>query len=296
MSVTGTATPLDNVTEWLLQLLRAVMYPADAHKSYENLAHRKPPSFDALEISSGLAEVEAIDTLRRIYCELTMQVDRLLSISSSGTELPSFNEIDDFLTTYEEFFHMLRRLETNASGHDSYHSLTGLRSYDKLFEDLEKEMERYARSGKPFCVAAIRINKTHDIEQTLGIDVLEDIVVRVSQRIKKCLRSFDDGYYGGNGVYILALKQSDLSGGKRALERLKRELENCPVSYDLGNGEEYITMASCITEPAPGDDLKRTLRDLKTDLNSIQENESAVLEYYEVSPLQKFLEEEQGKK
>jgi len=49
------------------------------------------------------------------------------------------------------------------------------------------------------------------------------------------------------------------------------------------------SLSCCVAEPLPNDNLDNLLANMRNDLDTTDKNEDAVLEYYELSPLQRYI-------
>ena len=146
-------------------------------------------------------------------------------------------------------------------------------------------MDRLARYGKPFSLAILRVKNNSTLD--------DKIIKKVSKLIGKSIRSFDDAYYISNGEFILCLKQADISGGLRALERLEELL------YENNKRHDAKIQISCfVSEPSQYQDLGELISNLEKDLNAHEKNYEkrkkgrdigAVREYQDKSPLERFI-------
>lgn len=171
---------------------------------------------------------------------------------------------------------------------------TGLRSKKAMVIDLEREMERRARRGKPFCLALARIDNYEHIQELVSEERHREIVFAVARLIKKCIRSFDDAYRSGDGEFIMCLKHSDMGGGAAATTRLRRFLEEEQIMIQDEKGRSFpLTMSSCVAEPLPGNSLDELMANMRNDLLRFN-NEApgnATLEYFEQSSLSRYIQD-----
>ena len=76
------------------------------------------------------------------------------------------------------------------------------------------------------------------------------------------------------------------------MDRLSAELEKKNINFDFANGEKSkLSMSCCIAQPVQGDDVDELINNLKKDLAKIDRQAGTVLEYYEVSPLQRYVQD-----
>lgn len=203
---------------------------------------------------------------------------------------------ESFQEKFEIFYATLRELERDCVREDhGLDYLTGLKSRAVLFDDIRKELEKISRKGQPFSMALVQIDRYSEI-----IEVMSDESTLVNTReiaglVQDCVRSFDEAYRTGPGEFTLLLKQTDITGGLAALERLNNSLEKLALQVEIPNGNIAITMSGCIAEPVSHDtpeDLMKNLRiDIKGKAGTKGRETGTILEYNEMSPLQRYLQE-----
>ena len=233
---------------------------------------------------------ESTKHLSALYTELTERTGKIINMSLNSSSMPPFEEVDALITMFEEFTYRVRRLEIDCLMENSgIDPITGLRNEAVLESDLVRELDRLARQGRSFSVALVRIDGLDAIKQAGRTD---EALQLVSRMIKRSLRSFDDAYRISDDDFLLSLKQADMSGGVRALERLREELRRYERSESDFAG---LSLSSCVAVPTPGDNVSDLVENLREDLDSSEITEGgAVLEYFEMSPLQRFIKDEKG--
>lgn len=293
------APVLDEHGEWLGRVMRRVFYP-ELEQVIDTLAI--PDSFRVWSLSAGQDEtlgVDVLEGLKRLHADLAAAGAALVQESSAAKSKPDFKKFDAFITLYEEFIAHVRRLDRDlmASG-NGIDVLTGLRSRQMLMKDLEREMERRARRGRPFCLALARVDHYAEMKANLPQEDYETVIKAISAIIKQCMRSFDDAYRLSNGEFLMSLKQTDKTGGAAALTRLRKLLEENAPYYTMNGQEKRLTMSSCVAEPQPGDDFETMMGNMRQDLDRFGGDAETALEYIEMSPLERFVNtlEEESKK
>lgn len=282
---------LDEYTEWFMQVMRRVTYPDNGDDA---AFYTKPVSFlQWAEAAAGQGfKPDLVDRLVRMHDDLSLLADKLINDAMKYSKLPAYKDFTHLIMLFEEFFHHVRRIERDIVLEDSgLDPLTGLRIEAVLEKDLTRELDRLARQGKPFCLALVRIDRLDDIRASNPPEKVNECLVAVSAMIKRCMRSYDDAYRLERDEFVLALKQASTSGGVRALERLKRELEKERLNIPINGKKTEISLSSCIAEPVPGDNIAQLLKNLHNDLDNAAKGEGSVLEYFEMSPLQRYVKE-----
>lgn len=283
---------LDEHTAWFHDFLNLVFY-SDFNSAQEPLS--RPVSFlewlETAKKDEGI-QAEVVDQLIRLHSDLFSHADSLLKIVQQTKAKPDNKSFQEFMTIYEEFVLSLRRLESDFMLEDSgYDPFTGLRSPANLFSDIDREMQRLCRQGRSFCLAIARIDNFSAIEKSYSQSEKNAFIKLVSDLVKLSIRTFDDAYHVGKGEFVLSLKQADIKGGFSALERLRRELELQSITLEIENQKRLLSMSCCIAEPVYGDDIQDLLNNLRTGLNNTDKKTDRVLEYFELSPLQRYIQE-----
>ena len=243
------------------------------------------------EVEEGdKVEKITLDRLVRLHAELQNLSIELVRTAETTDRRPEIKQFDSFVNIYDDFVFQLRRLERDSLQAESgLDALTGLRSHSVLMKDLEREMERRSRRGKPFSLVLARIDSYAHIQTIQSEQKTDNCLLGVSKQIKKCIRSFDDAYKLEDGEFIMCLKHADTSGGAATIARLRRFLEEEPVKVEE-NGNLYdLTMSYCVSEPLPGDNVAQLLNNMRDDLNRYVTEKDTALEYFEQSPLQRFV-------
>jgi diguanylate cyclase len=283
---------LQEHTEWFMRLTRHIHYPNTslAPKNYE-----EPNSFavwlDRVKESEAL-EPETINGLVRLHDELCTQARKLMEEAQKFKQRPDFEDFDKLALYFEEFINRIRRLEKDClmegSGLDE---LTGLRNGEVMYKDLDEEMERVSRQGKPFVIALIKIDHFEDIQTQLNHEDLERMIIDAARLVKRCIRSFDDAYRIKGGVFLVSLKQTSIEGGVKALMRLKADAAQFSQEYKGQQGPVYLTLSSTVAEPVTADNMRDLIESLEFDLKKFDDRDSSILQYNETAPLMKFVSE-----
>lgn len=280
---------LDEHAEWFGRVIRQVFYP-EQKMGAELLA--APESFDnwARDAQRDEAvEPATLTRMSRLHDDMRQTAAFLLKEAGSSGYKPEVKYFDSFVTLYDEFHAHIRRLERDLAVSDSgLDALTGLRSRKVMNKDIERELERRSRRGRPFCLALARIDHYEEIKN-LPQDEHDRLMVAASEIIKLCIRSFDDAYRMNDGEFLMCMKQTEMSGGSAGLNRLKKLLEEHAPFFNMGGKELHLTMSSCVAEPQPGDQVDELLANMRKDLNRFGGDAETALEYFEISPLQRFV-------
>lgn len=282
---------IDEYAEWYGDVLRCFFYAEHNLPPLDNNVDKLFSEWRSNIQNLEFVEQEALQRLCDLQAELSQTALSLCEAAVQGRGKPDIADFDKFTNLFYSLIANLRRLEKDSVLEDSgIDVLTGLRSKNALHADIDKELERLARRGKPFCLSLARIDNYEDIVSEHGREHARRITKVVAGYIKKSIRSFDDAYRLGSGEFLLCLKQADVTGGIAALERLRSMLEASGTTYRLGGRDVLLTMSCCIAEPVHDDNVDDLIGHLRDDLGEVEKASGAVLEYHEMSDLQRYIQ------
>ena len=160
---------------------------------------------------------------------------RLVMLKIPEGEEITVADYDSVSVKYQDFIVGLRRLEralsAAAAGLDT---LTGLRSRTGMRDDLSRELGRFLRNGKPFCVALMDIDHFKRVNDSYGHENGDRVLSAVANHISRSLRPFDDAWRWGGEELLLCLKEVDLEAGLKVLERVRTGLEKMSIKLSIG--------------------------------------------------------------
>jgi diguanylate cyclase (GGDEF)-like protein len=284
---------LDEHAEWFGRVIRQVFYP-DPNANQDLLA--APDGFEhwAREAESEDAvEAPALLRMRRLYNDMRSSASDLVNHSMISPEKPVKKKFDSFVILCDEFVAHIRRMEREMALSDSgIDLLTGLRTRKVMNKDIERELERRSRRGRPFCLALARIDHYAAMKDSLSQQDHDAVMISAAEIIKQCIRSFDDAYRLNDGEFLMCLKQTEMSGGSAGLNRLKKLLEEHAPYYSMQGQDVRLSMSSCVAEPQPGDLIEDLITNMRADLDRYGGDAETALEYFELSPLQRFVSDQ----
>jgi diguanylate cyclase (GGDEF)-like protein len=194
------------------------------------------------EATQMLQDQPAIKQLVETYDQLH-RMARLTILKAPEGSAVSRGDYVAVTLKFQEFIEGLRRVERAiAAAESGLDNLTGLRSRAGMQNDLTREMSRFKRNGKPFCVALMDIDYFKKINDSYGHDCGDKVLVAVANFVSRCLRPVDDVWRWGGEEFLLCIKEADLVNGAIALERVRGGLEKLPVH--LGDGRTIKITAS----------------------------------------------------
>lgn len=285
-------TVLDDYNGWFSLLLECLFYPDKV--SAELLREQKhAKSFRdwlAQSQKNGVIRPDILQRVKDLHKDLSERASGLLEDSSRRKLPPHQEDFKKLTVTFEEFVSYLRRIEKETGSNNAdIDPLTGLRGKESMEKDVKREMDRLARQGKAFSLALIQIDQFDDIQKFLSQSEQDECIKAVANFVKKSMRSFDDAYRLDKGMFILSLKQTGTQGGVKALKRVKDELDSMKISYTIEGKNRLLSLSSCIGEPAPGEDIFSFISNLTKDIKAYDGGKGSVVEFYDLSPLQRFI-------
>lgn len=140
----------------------------------------------------------------------------------------------------EELKEALDKIEFYAN----YDYLTKIYNRKRVFEELEKEYEKYKRVGIVFTIAMLDIDDFKKINDTFGHQNGDVVLVTFSKKIKSMLRKYDIFARIGGEEFLIIFPSLSSSDGKEIINRVlvefsKEEIElsndkKIKVSFSAG--------------------------------------------------------------
>lgn len=282
---------LERHAEWFGRVTRHLFYP-EMCRDGETVP--TPDSFHAWAKEASqddFIETITLNNLTRIHDDLHKAAAGLISEAVKAGTKPDIKSFDALSDLYDEFITQLRRLELDCVLADSgLDAVSGLRSRKAMEKDMERELERLSRRGKPLCLVLAHIDNYDDILQNIEETQLRRIIKDVAALIKKSIRSFDDAYRSSDAEFAMILKHSELVGGTAAIDRLRDLLQDNPIAFQKDNQSHMVSLSYCAAEPVPEDKLNDLLKNMRSDLSRYDEGAGTSVEYVEQSPLERFIQ------
>ncbi|AWK86296.1 diguanylate cyclase [Azospirillum thermophilum] len=224
---------LDEHLRWIGQWHRAALYRGG--RGGERVS--APASFAAWCAAASrddLVHQPAVQKLVALHEQMHRQA-KLVLLKAAAGEPPTEAEYESVVGRFDEFVVHLRRMErafgAAASGLDS---LTGLRTRRGMQEALEREHNRFRRSGQTFCLALCDIDRFKSINDTYGHDIGDRVLAATAAVISRSIRSFDEAFRMGGEEFLLCLKETGADEGFQVIERLRVDLMESPVALPDG--------------------------------------------------------------
>jgi len=239
----GLATVVDEHFRWMTQWHRAAFFAREVEGGPDSVP--MPLSFLTWVRQvkeSELTHQPAIDRLVNLHGQMH-RMARLVLMRAAEGEPPTRVIYESVVEKFDEFMVQCRRIERAfsmvGSGIDP---LTGLRNRTGLHEEMEREMNRFRRTGKPFCVALCDLDKFKSVNDTYGHEAGDRVLIATTSTINQGIRSFDEAFRIGGEEILILLKDASLMEGYMVLERLRADIAKHPVQ--LADGRTLTVTAS----------------------------------------------------
>ncbi len=155
--------------------------------------------------------------------------------------------------------------ETDFLAHDNQRlaeeaandELTGLPNRRHLDDTLERQVAVTQRSGRPFSVVMVDIDRFKQINDEFGHDVGDDVLRAVARRLRQRARTADVvGRWGGE-EFMVVLPATDLGGGGVLAEDLRTSLTERPL--DTPGASVRVTASFGVAQYDPSETLENVV-------------------------------------
>lgn len=149
--------------------------------------------------------------------------------------------------------------------------LTGLANYRALLESFDTELHRSDRTGRPFAVLLLDLDRLKVINDRYGHLVGSRALSRLSAILKRTCRSIDTSARYGGDEFAVLLVETDRAAAvqvaRRIVERLANDKENPRLSVSAGiavypwDGERVENLLAVADRELYRNKLRKTLRE-----------------------------------
>ncbi|MGE4559248.1 MAG: diguanylate cyclase [Desulfobulbus sp.] len=136
--------------------------------------------------------------------------------------------------------------------------LTRLYNRNAMMERLEHESSRSTRNRKPFTVLFIDLDHFKAVNDRLGHDAGDTVLIETGIRMKSMLRSQDSVARWGGEEFVILLPETDIRKGLVVAEKIRSRIGDTP--FYAGGISVEVTASFGLAEYEPGSDAKRVLK------------------------------------
>lgn len=135
--------------------------------------------------------------------------------------------------------------------------LTGLPNMTLFMDRMEHAIARSNRKGTPFSVLYLDLDGFKAVNDTLGHEAGDELLVAVSERIRDSLRVEDTAARLGGDEFAILLEEADLDGAIETTQRLTRTFD---ATWASAATPVPITLSIGVATRQEGEELNQVLR------------------------------------
>ncbi len=129
--------------------------------------------------------------------------------------------------------------ETQLEYRATRDGLTGLANRSLFNDRLDQEIKKSQRSGEPLALLFVDLDSFKEINDTLGHQVGDVLLIEVARRILACVRETDTVARLGGDEFLVILPE--LSDSSRASIVAEKIIESLAQTYQLSEERAYVT-------------------------------------------------------
>ncbi len=252
---------LSDHTEWLknwhLRILRSLDPTGDLVDDDELL---KCHFLDWLESQthSVLSEQMVLRDLWEVGATLREKARILLELVKEKEIIPA-DEYSHFMNTVLEFNALARHLQNETWNYlANIDPLTGIGNRKAMIRELDRERDRFLRSGRPCCVAIADIDHFKRVNDTHGHVVGDKVLVTISECLSKQLRLYDSVHRYGGEEFLFCLPDTDIRTAAGVADRLRRSVVTTSIPFQ-DTGVVSVTISFGVAQMDPHLTLEETI-------------------------------------
>ncbi len=139
--------------------------------------------------------------------------------------------------------HVLSEVNVRLASLATTDPLTGLPNHRSLFQNLEKELDRARRHGRPLSLIFFDGDRFKRVNDTYGHAVGDAVLCELGDRVRSVLRGGDTpGRYGGEEFLIL-LPETDTEEARQIAERIRAAVAAHPLALPNVEGGVNMTVS-----------------------------------------------------
>jgi diguanylate cyclase (GGDEF)-like protein/PAS domain S-box-containing protein len=132
-----------------------------------------------------------------------------------------------------------KRMEEASKREANYDILTGLPNRRSFFARLGDELKRAQRNHCKLALLFIDLDHFKEVNDTLGHDLGDQLLVQASQRISSIMRASDAVFRQGGDEFLVFLP--DLTDSVAAGSAAQKIIDELSLSFDLNGQQAYVT-------------------------------------------------------
>lgn len=154
--------------------------------------------------------------------------------------------------------------------------LTGIGNRKLFMEMAEQEMNRLRRYKRPFTAAFVNVINLGEVNQQLGNEEGDFLLVYVAKTIRNTIRTSDIAARLGNNEFAILFPETGADASTPLIEKIKKMLSE--ISENQKNSYEIVFSAACVTfleAPASVNDIFVKMTELMIGRGAQEKNSVA---------------------
>lgn len=175
---------------------------------------------------------------RKLYA-----VGRDLALRLLANQPISMQDYDLLMQRFNAFSGQARQIaDTLRVALSDIDPLTGVYNRRAMMEELEREQERFLRTGQPCTLCLTDIDLFKGVNDTYGHGVGDQVLEEVANRLLSGLRPYDSVFRYGGEEFLICLPNAGMLQARVIAERLRERLAESPIV--ISSNLELIVTAS----------------------------------------------------
>ena len=205
------------------------------------------------------------------------QPDTLLSINGQGL-YDGRRELIGGVITFRDVTEVTRRT-SELQKRAQFDELTGLANRSLFLEQLSRAIGRSQRKGTPIATLFIDLDRFKSVNDTLGHDIGDAVLIKVADRLRQNLRIGDfPGRWGGDEFVVCLEDFGEAANAGAAAQKLLLVLSD---KFEIGNSEVFATPSIGIAMyPDAGDSAERLVKAADVAMYEAKKKGGGRFQYY----------------
>jgi len=136
--------------------------------------------------------------------------------------------------------------------------LTGVANRRSILESLDREHRRMQRDGRPFSVVLLDIDHFKSVNDRLGHEAGDEVLVQVAKALRNSVRDIDEVARWGGEEFLALLPACSLVEGVEVAERIREHVQQ----LEIGTSESpiHVTISAGVSTIGEGESIDDCLR------------------------------------
>lgn len=147
-----------------------------------------------------------------------------------------------------------KRSETRLAFLAHHDALTGLANRTLFDSRLRRALERGGRSGQPVALLFLDLDRFKQINDTLGHEVGDQLLVQVAERLRGAVRAFETVARLGGDEFVVVLENLDEARSAEAVA--KRILATMEDPFSLGGARRRVSTSVGVAVSRPNESVE----------------------------------------